>query len=50
MPAPSQADGGHPQIPTAQYVTELGDEEVFVRLIVSLTERGAGLEHTEARS
>ena len=46
----AQGDGEHTQIRAAQYVTKLGDEEVFVRLIVSLTARGAGFEPREARS
>ncbi len=32
------------------YVTKPVDEGAFVRLVVSLTGRGAGLERTEARS
>ena len=35
---------------SAQYVTKLGDEEVIVRLIVSLRAHEAALEHTEART
>ena len=46
----AQAGGEHFQNRTAQYVTKLGDEEVFVRLTVSLTAHRAGLGHPEAKT